>query len=324
MRLFKLISKSFPLLQQFRYQQCLPCPQPRHLICFKQWTANMVLEVISSAINLKCKHRNTHYTRLNTLADTKVTILQEVNEPILHMAVSKASTLLGAYDVNIVDNFVWEEDYYGSVFSFMTDIIFVSTSKHMCVQRFADRSFVPVLCMKSRTHATIQALATVMAIIEEYGKMNCVNVSYLGPPHPVLNSYLLLCPMLGANIKYKCCCQECPVSPLLKKASEDLSVKTSTQLVECKSKEEVLNGACVVIAGPTSTKKEKIKEFQVSMCDIMKSACCNWIFFHTCPRGAEVDDQLFFGCQSRTFNAFENMQYIAAALMANAVKGFRF
>lgn len=43
-------------------------------------------------------------------------ILQELNEPFLNMAVSKAATLLGAYDVNITDNLVWEQDYVGRYF----------------------------------------------------------------------------------------------------------------------------------------------------------------------------------------------------------------
>lgn len=40
-------------------------------------------------------------------------ILQEVNEPILNMAVSKAATFLGAFDVNIIDHLVWDKDYFG-------------------------------------------------------------------------------------------------------------------------------------------------------------------------------------------------------------------
>lgn len=40
------------------------CTKPRHLICFKQWTAEMVMNIIVSAINLKKKHRNTHNSRL--------------------------------------------------------------------------------------------------------------------------------------------------------------------------------------------------------------------------------------------------------------------
>lgn len=46
----------------------------------------------------------------------------------------------------------------------MSDAIFVSTNTHACLQRFADQATVPVMCMRSRTHSTIQALATVMAI----------------------------------------------------------------------------------------------------------------------------------------------------------------
>ena len=47
----------------------------------------------------------------------------------------------------------------------MADVIFVATMTHMCLKRFADQSSVPVLCMRSRTHATIQSMATIMAIM---------------------------------------------------------------------------------------------------------------------------------------------------------------
>ena len=40
-------------------------------------------------------------------------ILQEVNEPFLNMAVSKAATMLGAYDVNVTDQLLWDNDYMG-------------------------------------------------------------------------------------------------------------------------------------------------------------------------------------------------------------------
>ncbi|XP_004933038.1 ornithine carbamoyltransferase isoform X1 [Bombyx mori] len=325
MKLFECFNKTLPMVQQFRLQQCCkPCPKPQHLICFKQWTAEMVLDVITSAINLKCKYRNTHQKRIDVLKNTKVMILQEVNEPILNMAVSKAATLLGAFDVNITDRVVWDHDYNGSIFSFMSDVIFVSTTTHMCVQRFAEKSLVPVICMRSRTHASIQSLATIMAIIEEFGSMRCVNVSYMGPPHPILNSYLLLCPMLGANFKFKCCCEKCPVSPLLYKSSEELTAQSATEVKQCSDKNDVLKNTCVVIAGPTTKHRDKIELFKFSIEDIQRNTCCSWLFFHTCPRGEEVDDKLFCHLNSRTFNAIENMHYIAAALMANAVKGYKF
>ncbi|XP_046973207.1 ornithine carbamoyltransferase-like [Vanessa cardui] len=282
----------------------------------------MVMDVLESALQLKCCLRDTHRKRLEILADSKVMILQEVNEPFLNMAVSKAATLLGAYDVNIIDNLVWEEDYMGRIFSYMADAIFVATTTHMCVQRFAEQSSVPVLCMRSRTHASIQSLATIMSTIEEFGSLQNVNFAYYGSPHPVLNSYLLLCPMLGANIRFKCCCQKCPVSPLLFKASEDITSKTNTELKECLSKEQVLKDAGVIIAGPTNVKK--VDEFKLCVADIEAHTKCKWLFFHTIPRGSEVDDSLFNHENSRTFDAFENFQYIAAALMCYVIKDHKF
>ncbi|CAG4932740.1 unnamed protein product [Parnassius apollo] len=154
--------------------------------------------------------------------------------------------------------------------------------------------------------------------------MQRLNVSYLGAPHPVLNSYLLLCPMLGANIKFKCCCSKCPVSPLLYKTSQEMTLQTHTSLMACSNKEDVLRNACVIIAGPTHHKKDKIKEFKFDVEDIQRCSYCRWTFFHTFPRGPEIGDYLFSHANARTYNAFDNMQYIASALMAKVIKGHLF
>ncbi|CAH0597658.1 unnamed protein product [Chrysodeixis includens] len=296
----------------------------KHLICFRQWNEKMVNDILMSAMHLKCMYRDTHHQRLDILPSTKILLLQEVNEPILNLAVSKAASLLGAAEVNVTDALMWEKDYNGKIFSDMADVIFVCTKTHMCIQRFATRSTVPVLCVISRTHASLQALATIMSIMEEHGTIQGLNIAYVGAPHPVLNSYLLLCPMLGANIKFKCCCPNCPVSPLLMNASQELTAKTATQSVQCLKRELALHQACVVISGPSPANKEKIKDF--SLCDEVITQCADkeWVFYHTCPRAEEVDDELFWGPNARTFNAFRNMQYIAAALMANAAQGLKF
>ncbi|KAJ2941548.1 hypothetical protein O0L34_g14601 [Tuta absoluta] len=296
--------------------------KPRHLICFKQWTSEMVREVLKSALNLKQCYPHTKGIFLPILSGWKVMILQEINQPILHMAVSKAATMLGAHDVPIVDKVVWEHDYMGKIFSKMADIIFVSTTSHHCIQRFANQSSVPVLCMQSRTHSSIMALATIMTIVEEFGHIKGLTVAYLGPPHPVLNSYLLLCPMLDAHIKYKCSGNKTPVSPLLYHASEELSQEHKTKMIACKTKEELFDNTNVIIAGPTTSKKEHLKLFKISLSDLPKVV--KWMFIHNCPRGEEVEDDLFDHDFAHTYKVFQNMQYISAALMANSAIGHRF
>lgn len=49
----------------------------------------------------------------DVLKGANVAILQEVNKPLLKMAVSKAASFLGATDVHIVDSIVWDQDYTG-------------------------------------------------------------------------------------------------------------------------------------------------------------------------------------------------------------------
>ncbi|GBP16956.1 Ornithine carbamoyltransferase [Eumeta japonica] len=210
-----------------------------------------------------------------------VTILSEVNEPACNLAVSKAACLLGAQTNVIVDKLMWEQDYNGRIFSAMSDVIFVSTGTHMCLFRFAQKSSVPVLCMKSRTHATIQSLATMMTMQVE------------------------------------------PVSPLLYKQSEIMCSESQTCMKRCECIDEVLTDANVIIAGPTTKRKEKTDVFRFTKQDAYKGTP-DWIFFHCCPRGEEISDDLFCNYNARTFDAFENMPYITAALMAKAVKGHVF
>ncbi|XP_026328507.1 ornithine carbamoyltransferase, mitochondrial-like [Hyposmocoma kahamanoa] len=326
MILFRTLKTSLPLVPAQKRCASYSFPvgvTPKHLICFKFWTSEMIMEILNSAITLKSYYPNTHRQRLNLLTKAKVTILQEVNKPFLSMAVSKAATFLGASDVHVVDNIVWDQDYAGRVFALMSDVIFVSTSTHMHVQRFAEQSTVPVLCMHSRTHSSIQSLATVMAIFEEFGTMKNMQVGYIGPPHQVLNSYLLLCPMLGANLIYKCSCDLQPITPLLYKISEDLCEKTNTKMVVTTKNAEVIRGSQVIIAGPTTKKKEKLHHFKIKYMDLEK-AKNPWIFFHCCPRGPEIEDSLWNHNQARTYNAFDNFQYIAAALMTNVILGYNF
>ncbi|XP_011554199.3 ornithine transcarbamylase, mitochondrial [Plutella xylostella] len=308
----------------YRNRTVCSCPRkPQHLICFLQWNEDMVMNIVSSAITLKESCKSTHFQRWDVLENCKVTILKEVNEPILSQAVSKAATMLGAYDNTIWEHVEWGNDYTGRVLSTMTDIIFVSTLTHACVQRLAARASVPVVCMRSRTHASVQALATVMSVVEDFGCMRGLTVSYLGPPHPVLNSYLLLCPMLGANIKFKCCCQNKPISPLLYKESEKMVETTQTISRSCTAIPELIGGANVIIAGSRGD-KDTHPELTVREKDITRNASKQWIFIHSDLRGLNPDDTLVTHTNTRTFNTFNNYQYIAAALMAFTVKNFKF
>ncbi|CAB3227748.1 unnamed protein product [Arctia plantaginis] len=292
----------------------------KHLICFKDWDPERIKEVICSASNLKNLFGDTHGKKMDLLKCTKVMILEDHNEPILRMAVSKAVSMLGASDVHIVEALDWEHDFIGRVYSEMADTIFVSSLTYGCLKRFAEHSLVPVVCMRSRRHASIQSLATIMSIIEDHGKLENLNIAYVGAPHQVLNDYLILCPMLGANLNFKCCCNKCKVSPLLLDDSKHICEKSCTKMSQVIKTPEALKGANVIIAGPTTRQKEKIPEFVLSVDEIKKHTQNDWTFYHTFPRGEEVDDTLFFHENSRTFNAFRNTQFIAAALMVYILK----
>ncbi|KAJ8715688.1 hypothetical protein PYW07_010170 [Mythimna separata] len=302
----------------------LKFPPLKHLICLQQWNTQAISDVVISAMSLKRKLCDSHQQKLDILRKSKVMILQEINEPYVNMAVSKGASLLGADDVEITDTLDWDQDYQGRIFSDMADIIFVSTTKHGCIRKFAEKSSVPVLCMYSRAHAPIQAMATIMSMTQEFGSLEGLNIAYIGAPHPVLNSYLVLFPMLGANFKFKCCCKICPVSPLMMHVSRDIANTTGTVMQQCSECNEALQNASVIISGPTPSRKELLPEFTLGLNLINSYTCYRWIYFHTCPRGPEVDDQLFNHCNARTFDAFKNMQYIAAALMAYLIKEHRF
>lgn len=57
--------------------------------------------------------------------------------------------------------------------------------------------------------------------------------------------------------------------------------------------------------------------------DIQKNSQ-QWLFFHSGPRSEDMAEKLYLHENSRTFQAFENMQFIAASLLANTIKGLVF
>lgn len=55
-----------------------------------------------------------------------------------------------------------------------------------------------------------------------------------------------------------------PITPLLYKISEDLCEKTNTKMVATTKRNDVFCNSQVIIAGPTTKKKEKLHHFVIN------------------------------------------------------------
>lgn len=69
-------------------------------------------------------------------------------------------------------------------------------------------------------------------------------------------------PNSNTRFKYKTL-QVQPITPLLYKISEELSEKTKTKMTATMKREEVIHNSQVIIAGPTTKKKEKLHHFEI-------------------------------------------------------------
>jgi len=81
------------------------------------------------------------------------------------------------------------------------DIIAARTFAHATVESLARYATVPVINALSDGEHPCQALADIMTILEKKGKLEGLNLAYIGDGNNVASSLFLACTLMGVNFK---------------------------------------------------------------------------------------------------------------------------
>jgi ornithine carbamoyltransferase len=196
----------------------------------------------------------------------------------------------------------------------------IRTFDHEEVEELAEAAEVPVINGLTDAHHPCQALADLLTVREEFGRLEGVEISYVGDGNNVAHSLALGCALTGARLTIAHPEGHAPDPGIMELAGSWGVAPTLTE-----DPREAASGARVIYTdvwasmGQEAEAEERKKGFvpyQVNE-DLMGLAEDDAIFLHCLPahRGEEVTASVIDGPQSRVFDQAENRLHAQKALL---------
>ncbi len=203
--------------------------------------------------------------------------------------------------------------------------IMVRTFSHKIVEDLAKYADVPVINGLSDTYHPCQAMGDMLTIWEKKGRIEGVNIAFIGDGNNVSNSLLLLSSRLGANFSLASPKGYETKSEILEVAKEEAK-KSGSKILITNDPNEAVENADVIYTdvwasmGQESEKEERMKVFeayQVNM-DLVNRAKDDVIIMHCLPahRGEEITDEVIDSPHSVVIQQAENRLHAQKAIMA--------
>jgi ornithine carbamoyltransferase len=208
----------------------------------------------------------------------------------------------------------------GRVLARYIDAIMIRTFDHEEVEELAEAAEVPVINGLTDAHHPCQALADLLTVREEFGRLEGVEISYVGDGNNVAHSLALGCALTGARLTIAHPEGHAPDPGIMELAGSWGVAPTLTE-----DPREAASGARVIYTdvwasmGQEAEAEERKKGFvpyQVNE-DLMGLAEDDAIFLHCLPahRGEEVTASVIDVPQSRVFDQAENRLHAQKALL---------
>ncbi len=208
----------------------------------------------------------------------------------------------------------------GRVLARYIDAIMVRTFDHEEVEELADAAQVPVINGLTDQHHPCQALADLLTVREEFGRLEGVRISYIGDGNNVAHSLALGCALTGAELTIAHPEGHAPDPGVIKLADTLGAAPTLTEDPRgAASNARVLYTDVWASMGQEDEAEERKKKFVPYQVDeeLMSLAAEDAIFLHCLPahRGEEVTAEVIDGPRSRVFDQAENRLHAQKALL---------
>ncbi len=211
------------------------------------------------------------------------------------------------------------------VLSRYVDCIATRTFTTETVQQFADHSSVPVINALSDGEHPCQALADLLTVREQKGRLNGVTLAYIGDGNNVANSLALAGGLTGMHIRIASP-DGYEVAPALLERATAFAADSGGSVTQLREPEEAVAEADVVYTdvwasmgqeAEAGVRREDFAGYTVDS-SLMKRARPDAIFMHDLPahRGEEVTAEVLDGPQSAAFDQAENRLHAQKALLA--------
>lgn len=202
--------------------------------------------------------------------------------------------------------------------------VMVRTFEDAYLQRMSQAASVPVINGLSDLHHPCQILADMLTLLEVFGSLEGLTLTYIGDGNNILHSILLMAPGLGVNVHYCCPPTRQPNAAILAQAMANLDPLTGSIRAFNTPQQAVAKADAVYTDVWTSM------GFEASECEhlfaglqvnetLMSLAQPNAVFMHCLPmvRGKEVSKTLPDQVCSVIFQQSENRLHAQKALLVH-------
>ena len=298
---------------------------PRHLINFKDWSRNELLEIIDKSIDVK---RNPEKYR-NALEGKSLAMIFQKTSTRTRVSFEVAMTQLGGHAIYLdwrTTQFVLadirDEVRY---LSRNVDCIMARLLKNSDLMLMAEASRVPVINGCDEKYHPCQAITDLMTMKEKRGTLEGVKLVYIGVHNNVCNSLIEICTKLGVEITTVTPIIHEPAidHQLLEEAKKSGFYKTETDVKKAvKDADFVYTDTWVdmeLFLDP-KFKEEKEKRIKLMMPYQVNSqllAESKALIMHDMPihRGYEISGEAVESPRSIIYEQAENRLYTAKAIL---------
>lgn len=199
------------------------------------------------------------------------------------------------------------------------------TFAHQTVLDLAKYSKIPVINALSDLEHPCQALADFLTIYEKHGKMESINLAWIGDGNNVCNSLMLVAGLVGANMKIATPKGYEPNAEITQKALNYAKVSnakitfTNNPQEAVKNSEFIYTDTWISMGQEAEAQKRRLifSPFQVNK-QLLQFAPANYYIMHCLPahRGEEITDEVLDGPHSIVLDQAENRMHVQRAILS--------
>ncbi len=312
-----------------------PAPLPlgltdRHILTGEELSQIELKSVLDFAVTLK-KQRHEGRSRV-WLPGRQLALVFE--KPSLRTRVSFTVAMqdLGGFAIDIPSSHRKSEEPEDTarVLAGYCHGIMVRTFSQKSLERMARVSPVPVINGLSDDHHPCQALADLQTLLETFGDLRGLKLAYIGDGNNVLNSLLLMAPLLGVEVRYACPEGYKPAQQVLFRAQERAKAHGGS-VVECSTPQEAAEGAHALYTdvwtsmGFEAENEARMKAFNSYKVDEELHALADpdAVVMHCLPmnRDVEISGKLADSAHSVIFQQSENRLHAQKSLLVGLLAG---
>lgn len=296
--------------------------KPKHLLTGEELTAKQIEKLLQKARDLKQERALKQFK--SELMDQHLALIFDKPSLRTRFSFTVAMRELGGDVIDSVESTRKTEtpEDHARVLSGYCHGMMVRTHEDSRLLRMSRVSKIPIINGLSNLHHPCQILADLLTLLELFGKLQGLTLSYIGDGNNILHSLLLLAPPLGVNIHY--CCPETrgPDAAILARSLARTSEKTgqirsfSAPKLAVKNANAVYTDVWTSMGFEDQSEEHLFSGFQVNE-NLMAYAKADAVFMHCLPmeRGKEVSETLPEHPCSVIFQQSENRLHVQKALL---------